>query len=68
MSKRRKKALIPINTSTCGSCAFLEQKMVKNQKGEILQHIKCPKNKHLPHFIEPHFAEKCALYKQKQES
>jgi hypothetical protein len=63
--KGEKKALIPINATRCGSCTFLERTIAEDSNGRITEWFKCPKNRVLPSFAEPFFAEKCSMYKPK---
>ena len=70
VKRRRKKkriVLVPIQQTRCWQCAHLERIKVLDSNGEIVEAYRCIQNLRLPARLPPHFAEKCANFKRKEE-
>ncbi len=68
MRRTKTHVLVPIKATRCGSCALLEETVIENTDGKLVEGYRCPKNRMLPPFIEPYFGEKCTLYRPKTKT
>jgi hypothetical protein len=58
---------VPIQETRCWDCSLLEHVRFKDSNGNVAERFRCPRNAFLPKMLLPCFAEKCALFKPKEE-
>jgi hypothetical protein len=67
LGRRNKVVEMPIEETRCWNCSLLEHVRSKDSNGHIAERFRCPKNAFLARMLLPGFAEKCALFKPKEE-
>jgi hypothetical protein len=67
VGRTKKVAEVPIQETLCWNCSLLEHIRFRDFNGCVVERFRCPKNVFLPRMLMPCFAEKCALFKPKEE-
>ena len=67
MGRARTVVEVPIQETRCWSCSLLEHVRFKDSNGCVAERLRCSRNAVLPKMLLSCFAEKCALFKPKEE-